>query len=74
MMVASNSSTRSSSVSCFISRKYLGTLHYSSVDCIFTISNTVVSGLRKWSDAVDAKQVIGIVLPFFSYVIPQKVN
>lgn len=42
MMVASNSSTRSSSVSCFISRKYLRILNYSSVDCIFTTSETTL--------------------------------
>lgn len=72
MMVASNSSTWSSSGPCFISGKYLRTLNSSSVDSIFTLSNTVVSDFRKWSDAGDDKQVIEIVLPYFSYVVPEK--
>lgn len=37
MMMASNSSMWPSSVPCFISRKYLGTLNSSSVDSIFTM-------------------------------------
>lgn len=59
-MVTSNSRTWPSFIPCFVSSNYLGTLNSSSVDSIFTGSNTAVSGLRKWSDDGDAEQMIGI--------------
>lgn len=69
-MVGSNSSMWPSSGPHFISRKYLRTLNSSSVDSIFTLSNTIVS--QKMVRCWDAKQVIGIVLPCFIYMVPKK--